>query len=56
LLVQPEHEEAWKEAQAEFESYARSTLADIDRKTDLLPQMAEVVSATDKKLERSCRW
>jgi hypothetical protein len=52
LLVQPEHEEAWKEAQAEFASYARITLANIDRKTDLLPQMAETGTATEKKVDR----
>lgn len=37
----------------EFESYARTTLANIDRKTDLLPEMAETVTATDKKMDRA---
>lgn len=48
LLVQPEHEAAWKEAQAEFADYARTALANIDRKTSLLSQMAEESTATRK--------
>jgi tetratricopeptide (TPR) repeat protein len=60
IIVKPEYEEGWKQAQLIFQGYANAALGrideatqKIDRKTDVLPQMAEDTAATRKMLERS---
>src|SRR5664280_3418439 len=60
LIVKPEYEEGWKQAQLIFQGYANAALGrideatqKIDRKTDVLPQVAEDTAAIRKMLERS---
>ncbi|MGH9614673.1 MAG: hypothetical protein ACRD4P_16520, partial [Bryobacteraceae bacterium] len=50
LIVKPEYEEGWKQAQAIFQDYASATLKRIDRKTDVLPQVAEDTAATREEV------
>src|SRR6185312_14900917 len=58
LIVKPEYEEGWKQAQAIFQDYAATALkridettGRIDRKTDVLPQVAEDTAAIRKLAE-----
>src|SRR5579871_2705774 len=53
IIVKPAYEEGWKQAQLIFQGYVNATLGRvdeatqrIDRKTDVLPQMAEDTAAT----------
>ena len=53
IIVKPEYEEGWKQAQLIFQGYANAALGrideatqKIDRKTDVLPQVVEDTAAT----------
>ncbi len=51
LIVQDAYEEAWKQQQLAFQDFAVSTLRSIDRKTDVLPQVADDAATAVKLLE-----
>src|SRR5271157_6383535 len=59
IIVKPEYEEGWKQAQLIFQGYANAALGridettqKIDRKTDVLPRMAEDTAATREELAK----
>jgi tetratricopeptide (TPR) repeat protein len=51
LLTEPENEQAWKQAELQFQHRTASFLEGIDRKTDVLPQMALDLAATRRIVE-----
>lgn len=51
LIVKPEYEQAWKQAQLTFQNFADATLRRIDDKTDVLPQVAQDTAAIRKLVE-----
>ena len=60
IIVKPDYEEAWKQAQLIFRGYANAALGRIDettqridRKTNVLPKVAEDTAAIRAMLERS---